>query len=257
MRKGIRYLVRTQNADGTWTEAAYTGTGFPRTFYLRYDLYRLYFPLLALSRFSEAIAALEKPEHPEQLVAQVPPGERILLLPHCLRRSAVCAAKPSEQGLQCASCTPACPINQLRRKALDLGYREVCVASGGGMALKHVAESKPLAVVAVACAKELAEGIEGVKTLMSRRFPAPADRHNSSDQGPMRRHRGRHRTGAKSGRARMRTRTLRARAGGGFSAGGPLFPHHARPRPQRCPFGKHEESLFVMAATLQGILPSS
>jgi hypothetical protein len=140
---------------------------------LRYDLYRLYFPLLALSRFSEAIAALEKPEDPEQFVAQVPPGERILLLPHCLRRSAVCAAKPSEQGLQCASCTPECPINQLQRKALELGYREVCVASGGHMALKHVAESKPSAVVAVACAKELAEGIEGVKALMSGDSPPP------------------------------------------------------------------------------------
>jgi squalene-hopene/tetraprenyl-beta-curcumene cyclase len=173
VRKGIRYLVRTQNADGAWTETACTGTGFPGTFYLRYGLYRLYFPLLALSRFSQAIAAMEKPEDPERLVAQVPPGARILLLPHCLRRSAVCAAKPSDQGLQCASCTPTCPINQLRRKALDLGYREVCVASGGRMALKHVVESKPSAVVAVACAKELTEGIEGVKSMMSGESPAP------------------------------------------------------------------------------------
>jgi squalene-hopene/tetraprenyl-beta-curcumene cyclase len=173
VRKGIRYLVRTQNADGTWMEAAYTGTGFPRSFYLRYDLYRLYFPLLALSRYSEALAALEEPGCPEQFVAQVPPGERILLLPHCLRRSAVCAAKPSEQGLQCASCTAECPINRLRRKALELGYREVCVASGGHMALKHVADSKPSAVVAVACVKELAEGIEGVKALMSGDSPPP------------------------------------------------------------------------------------
>jgi hypothetical protein len=140
---------------------------------LRYDLYRLYFPLLALSRFSEATAARENSEDPEQLVAQVPPGERILLLPHCLRRSAVCAAKQSDQGLQCASCTPECPINQLRRKALDLGYREVCIASGGRMALKHIAESKPSAVVAIACAKELAEGIAEVKALMSGDSPPP------------------------------------------------------------------------------------
>ncbi|MGE5295704.1 MAG: squalene--hopene cyclase [Solirubrobacterales bacterium] len=173
VRKGIRYLVQTQNADGTWTETACTGTGFPCTFYLRYDLYRLYFPLLALSRYSRAIAAMETPENPEQLVAQVPPGERILLLPHCLRRSAVCAAKSSDQGLQCASCTPTCPINLLRHKALELGYREVCVASGGRMALKHVVDSKPAAVVAVACAKELTEGIEGVKVMMSGEYPPP------------------------------------------------------------------------------------
>jgi len=173
VRKGIRYLVRTQNADGTWTEAACTGAGFPRTFYLRYDLYRLYFPLLALSRFSQATAPMEKPEDSERLVARVPPGERILLLPHCLRRSATCAAKMSERGLQCVSCTATCPINQLRRKAIELGYREVCVASGGRMALQHVADCKPSAVVAVACAKELSEGIEGVEALMSGDSPPP------------------------------------------------------------------------------------
>lgn len=48
---GIDYLVRTQGEDGTWKEDLYTGTGFPRAFYLRYDLYRTYFPLMALSRY--------------------------------------------------------------------------------------------------------------------------------------------------------------------------------------------------------------
>ena len=31
-----------------WDEEFYTGTGFPRVFYLKYHLYRLYFPLMAL-----------------------------------------------------------------------------------------------------------------------------------------------------------------------------------------------------------------
>jgi squalene-hopene/tetraprenyl-beta-curcumene cyclase len=233
VRKGIRYLVRTQNADGTWTETVCTGTGFPRTFYLRYDLYRLYFPLLALSRFSRAIAALERPEHPEQLVAQVPPGERILLLPHCLRRSAVCAAKPSDQGLQCASCTPECPVNQLRRKALDLGYRKVCVVSGGRMALKCVAESKPSAVVAVACAKELAKGVEEVKELMPGDSPPlpiaiiPLAKDGCVDTEVDLEE------AIRAVALGCEGRTLRARAGGDFSAGGPIFPHPARLRPQR------------------------
>ncbi len=49
--RGIDYLVRTQLEDGSWAEELYTGTGFPRAFYLRYDLYRIYFPLMALSRY--------------------------------------------------------------------------------------------------------------------------------------------------------------------------------------------------------------
>ncbi|MDO8730057.1 MAG: squalene--hopene cyclase [Candidatus Omnitrophota bacterium] len=47
-RKGIEYLLRTQQQDGNWAEEPFTGTGFPRVFYLKYHLYRTYFPLLAL-----------------------------------------------------------------------------------------------------------------------------------------------------------------------------------------------------------------
>ena len=51
VRSGIGYLLRTQCADGGWEEQEFTGTGFPRVFYLRYHLYRLYFPLWALSMY--------------------------------------------------------------------------------------------------------------------------------------------------------------------------------------------------------------
>lgn len=49
--RGVKYLLATQQHDGTWDEVAFTGTGFPRHFYLRYDMYRKYFPLMALGRF--------------------------------------------------------------------------------------------------------------------------------------------------------------------------------------------------------------
>ncbi|MBB6457756.1 squalene-hopene/tetraprenyl-beta-curcumene cyclase [Acetobacter lovaniensis] len=74
--RGCRYLIDRQEADGSWTEEEYTGTGFPgygvgqtirlddpavakrlqqgaelsRAFMLRYDLYRQFFPLMALGR---------------------------------------------------------------------------------------------------------------------------------------------------------------------------------------------------------------
>lgn len=56
VRRGIDYLLAHQDADGGWTEPEWTGTGFPKHFYLRYDYYRLYFPLLALGRFCARLA---------------------------------------------------------------------------------------------------------------------------------------------------------------------------------------------------------
>jgi squalene-hopene/tetraprenyl-beta-curcumene cyclase len=53
--RGIAYLLRTQNKDGSWDEKYFTGTGFPRVFYLMYHLYREYFPLLALTTYAKAM----------------------------------------------------------------------------------------------------------------------------------------------------------------------------------------------------------
>jgi squalene-hopene/tetraprenyl-beta-curcumene cyclase len=58
--RGIDYLTQTQLGDGIWDELHFTGTGFPRHFYLRYYMYRNYFPLMALSQF-RARAALMTP----------------------------------------------------------------------------------------------------------------------------------------------------------------------------------------------------
>ncbi|MFO0367089.1 MAG: squalene--hopene cyclase [Acidobacteriota bacterium] len=54
VQRGVEYLIQNQNADGTWSEEAATGTGFPNVFYLRYHLYRNSFPLLALATFLKA-----------------------------------------------------------------------------------------------------------------------------------------------------------------------------------------------------------
>jgi len=53
LHQGIEYLLETQRPDGSWREDLSTGTGFPKVFYLTYHLYRLYFPLLALSEFAK------------------------------------------------------------------------------------------------------------------------------------------------------------------------------------------------------------
>jgi len=50
--KAVNYLVHRQEADGSWSEPEFTGTGFPGVFYLKYHLYRNSFPVYALARYS-------------------------------------------------------------------------------------------------------------------------------------------------------------------------------------------------------------
>jgi len=51
VKAGVEFLLRTQNSDGYWDEKDYTGTGFPKVFYLRYHMYAKNFPLWALSMY--------------------------------------------------------------------------------------------------------------------------------------------------------------------------------------------------------------
>jgi squalene-hopene/tetraprenyl-beta-curcumene cyclase len=51
IQRGLRSLLGSQKPDGSWDEQQITGTGFPRVFYLKYDMYRQNFPLLALATY--------------------------------------------------------------------------------------------------------------------------------------------------------------------------------------------------------------
>jgi squalene cyclase len=55
IQRGVEFLLRAQQADGGWEEAEFTGGGFPKVFYLRYELYKINFPLLALARVRELV----------------------------------------------------------------------------------------------------------------------------------------------------------------------------------------------------------
>ncbi|MFO0872711.1 MAG: squalene--hopene cyclase [Phycisphaerales bacterium] len=69
LERAMRWLASTQLSDrdaadparnpdrdppGSWAETEFTGTGFPKVFYLRYHLYRLYFPVMAAGPFVAA-----------------------------------------------------------------------------------------------------------------------------------------------------------------------------------------------------------
>ena len=49
--RGVDFLLRTQTDEGSWYEAEFTGTGFPRYFFIKYHMYQHYFPLMALARY--------------------------------------------------------------------------------------------------------------------------------------------------------------------------------------------------------------
>jgi squalene-hopene/tetraprenyl-beta-curcumene cyclase len=51
VRRGAEFLLRTQQADGLWSDRSFTAPGFPRVFYLRYHGYSAYFPLWALAAY--------------------------------------------------------------------------------------------------------------------------------------------------------------------------------------------------------------
>jgi hypothetical protein len=96
IQAGIEYLLSMQH-DGTWHEPQYTGTGFPgygvgsrlhgdahgrtvsiqqglevgRGFMINYNLYRHYFPLMALSRARSRFEARER-DAATELFASIP-----------------------------------------------------------------------------------------------------------------------------------------------------------------------------------------
>jgi squalene-hopene/tetraprenyl-beta-curcumene cyclase len=67
VRRGIEWLVAHQQSDGSYAEKEWTGTGFPKVFYLRYHYYRAYFPLLALSAYVSAF----REETPKRQVSNI------------------------------------------------------------------------------------------------------------------------------------------------------------------------------------------
>jgi squalene-hopene/tetraprenyl-beta-curcumene cyclase len=81
IERGTQYLISNQNPDGSWSETLITGTGFPRVFYLKYDMYRNNWPLMALARYATELSAnryesevmLEEFVHPDAVLQ--PAGE--------------------------------------------------------------------------------------------------------------------------------------------------------------------------------------
>jgi len=51
VKRGVDYLLRTQESSGLWSHPTFTAPGFPRVFYLKYHGYCAFFPLWALAAY--------------------------------------------------------------------------------------------------------------------------------------------------------------------------------------------------------------
>jgi squalene-hopene/tetraprenyl-beta-curcumene cyclase len=60
VERAVEWLATHQNEDGSWDEPEFTGTGFPKVFYLKYHLYRNSFPLYALARYENLLHGRER-----------------------------------------------------------------------------------------------------------------------------------------------------------------------------------------------------
>jgi squalene-hopene/tetraprenyl-beta-curcumene cyclase len=63
VRRGVAYLLSTQQPDGLWSHRSFTAPGFPRVFYLKYHGYCAYFPFWALALYRNQSAARPRTAH--------------------------------------------------------------------------------------------------------------------------------------------------------------------------------------------------
>lgn len=90
------------------------------------------------------------------------PDSVLVLVPHCLQWNQ-CRRRVSVDLEECRRCGK-CKISDLIEFQRETGIR-VRVATGGGQARRMVAETKPDLIVAVACERELASGIQDVHSI--------------------------------------------------------------------------------------------
>lgn len=58
--RGVRWLDEAPREGVRWEERHFTGTGFPKVFYLKYHGYAAFFPLWALARYQNLIASNDR-----------------------------------------------------------------------------------------------------------------------------------------------------------------------------------------------------
>jgi hypothetical protein len=87
----------------------------------------------------------------------------LILLPHCLQKYE-CVYRITNNINNCIDCK-GCVICDLKKLSYDFGVK-IAIATGGTLARKIIVETKPRCIIAVACQRDLVDGLMDV-------FPIP------------------------------------------------------------------------------------
>lgn len=91
---------------------------------------------------------------------KIKPEDILILIPHCIQKSE-CKLKITTNVRNCKSCG-LCNVKDL----IDLQDKynvQVFIATGGTLARKKIKETRPNAVVAVACERDLTAGVQDIR----------------------------------------------------------------------------------------------
>ena len=143
----------------------YTGRTLPGLSWVRHAMIRLFLPLMVLLarplgiERNRVLRSFVKVNN-ELVLAHarpIPASRLLLLLPHCVQGSQ-CLHRLAHDVDNCARCGK-CPISELLALRDKYGII-LAIASGGSVARRIVVRSRALCIVAVACERDLASGIQ-------------------------------------------------------------------------------------------------
>lgn len=143
----------------------YTGRPIPGIHALRHVLIRLFLPLMQIIGrifgFSRATVLRSFVKVNNELVLasrKRAPGEKMLVLvPHCLQASR-CPRRLTHTPQNCLRCG-SCPIGSILKLHDERNF-VFAVATGGTIARRIVVAARPACILAVACERDLASGIQ-------------------------------------------------------------------------------------------------
>ena len=150
---------------GTLVWHVYTGRYLPGVSSVRHVTIRLFFPLMELLA---KVVRMERKRvrhsfikvNNELVLADRPrvrPERLLLLLPHCIQRSA-CPHRLNHNVDLCRRCGQ-CPVGGLLQLRDRYGFH-LALATGGTIARRIVVQTRPRMIIAVACERDLTSGIQ-------------------------------------------------------------------------------------------------
>ncbi len=92
-----------------------------------------------------------------QKFLRVPPSERFIFMPQCVR-STECPAKLTPEGIKCVGCG-RCRVGEAKKYAEGLGYR-FFIVPGSSFIKRIMKKYRPRAIVGVGCQMEIKEGLD-------------------------------------------------------------------------------------------------